>query len=98
MCKAPIDKEEEAGSDMYASLGLFEPGADGADPEPPSFEETAIAEVTTLRAVKGGSLTAGLSCEDVLKWWKKWVRTRFWPGWHAWFLGLLHRRQCLSVF
>ncbi|CAB1104439.1 unnamed protein product [Ectocarpus sp. CCAP 1310/34] len=71
--KAPVNKREEATTNMYASLGLFGPGGDEQNEEPPSFEQTARAELTNLRAVQGGSLAPGLSCEDVLKWWKMWA-------------------------
>ena len=38
----------------------------------PSLEESARAELKTLRGLEAGTLTADLSCESVLKWWKRW--------------------------
>lgn len=37
------------------------------------FGRDSRAEITKLRAVQGGSLTAGLSWEDVLTWLKRWA-------------------------
>ena len=37
-----------------------------------SLEESAHAELKTLRGLEAGTLTANLSCESVLKWWKRW--------------------------
>ncbi|CAM9895380.1 unnamed protein product [Scytosiphon promiscuus] len=71
--RAPVNKKQEATTNAYASLGLFGPRGDEADEQPPSSEERARVELTKLRAVKGGRLTADLSCEDVLSWWKKWA-------------------------
>ena len=38
----------------------------------PSLEESARAEIKTLRGLEAGTLTGDLSCESVLKWWKRW--------------------------
>ena len=67
------NKREEATASMYASLGLFAQGGNGASGEPPSLEQRVRAELSKLRAVEAGSLTAELSCEGVLMWWKRWV-------------------------
>ena len=37
------------------------------------MEQSVRAELSKLRAVEAGSLTAELSCEGVLMWWKRWV-------------------------
>ena len=65
--KAPANKSAEATSRLYARLGLFGLGGARADEAPPSFEQTAHQEFTKLQAVQ-----AGLSCDDVLMWWKTW--------------------------
>jgi len=65
--KAPANKSAEATSRLYARLGLFGLGGARADEAPPSFEQTAHQEFTKLQAVH-----AGLSCDDVLMWWKTW--------------------------
>ncbi|CAB1100899.1 unnamed protein product [Ectocarpus sp. CCAP 1310/34] len=62
-----------AAADKPAAKRARQAAAPGSKEEPPSFEQTARAELTKLRAVQGGSLAAGLRCEDVLKWWKMWA-------------------------
>lgn len=71
MFGSPGNKEEAAATAKFASLGLFKKG--GGASAGPSLEEIARAELKTLRAIGAGTLTAELSCENVLKWWKKWV-------------------------
>lgn len=46
MFKAPTNNKEEMTTSMYASLGRFGPGGDGASEEPPPMENTARAELT----------------------------------------------------
>ena len=41
-------------------------------PEGPSIEDKVRAELKTLRGVEAGTLTADLSCDNVLQWWKRW--------------------------
>ncbi|CAM9719895.1 unnamed protein product, partial [Laminaria digitata] len=67
------NKKEAATTAKYASLGLFNKGGEGASVQPPSFEQIARVELERLRLVDAGTLTAELSCEGVLKWWKRWV-------------------------
>ena len=43
---APVNKKQKATATLYASLGLFGAGDDGAEEESPSFGETAHAELT----------------------------------------------------
>ena len=64
--KPPVDKKKKETANLYASLGLFGAGGDGAEEAPPSFEETARAELTKLRAVN--TLTGAVSAEEVLLW------------------------------
>ena len=66
----PGNKQEAAATARFASLGLFKQG--GGASEGPSLEESARAELKTLRAIAAGTLTAELSCEGVLMWWKRW--------------------------
>ena len=67
---SPGNKQEAAATARFASLGLFKQG--GGASEGPSLEESARAELKTLRAIAAGTLTAELSCEGVLMWWKRW--------------------------
>ena len=73
MFREAANKREKATANKYASLGLLAQVGDGAGGEPPSLEQSVRAELSKLRAVEAGSLTADLSCEGVLMWWKRWV-------------------------
>ena len=55
------------------SLALSKTG--GGVAQGPSLEESARAELKTLRGLEAGTLTADLSCESVHKWWKRWERS-----------------------
>ncbi|CAM9422700.1 unnamed protein product [Ectocarpus sp. 12 AP-2014] len=67
------NKNEDAATAKFASLGLFKKRGVGANaPQQPTFEPMVRAELETLRGVEAGSLTDDLSCEGVLKWWEKW--------------------------
>ena len=69
--KAPVNKKKTETANLYASLGLFGAGGGQAEDVPPSFEETARAELTKLRTVN--TLAGALSAEEVLLWWKAWA-------------------------
>ena len=67
---SPGNTQEAAATARLASLGLFKQG--GGASEGLSLEESARAEPKTPRAIAAGTLTAELSCEGVLTWWKRW--------------------------
>eukprot|EP00903_Cladosiphon_okamuranus_P014534 g13481.t1 len=76
---SPGNKREAAATARFASLGLFKQGGGAA--EGPLLEESARAELKTLRAISAGTLTAELSCEGVLIGGSDGLaRTHSWPG------------------
>lgn len=70
MFARPGNKKQVATTARFVSLGLFKAG--GGVPEGPSIEDKARTELKTLRGVEAGTLTADLSCDSVLQWWKRW--------------------------